>query len=69
MSDYLDPNLYYEISEVLAKFYPYSIDDILTEIECYKSVDIVLKGIKLALERNISLNTACYLCYLESLSQ
>jgi hypothetical protein len=61
MNKYLDPNLYYEISEVISKFYPYSVEDIDNEIQTYKSVDIVLRGIRLALEQNISLYNACYL--------
>jgi hypothetical protein len=61
MNKHLDPNLYYEVSEVISKFYPYSVEDINNEIQTYKSVDIVLSGIKLALEQNISLETACYL--------
>jgi hypothetical protein len=61
MNKYLDPNLYYEISEVISKFYPYSAEDINNEIQTYKSVDIVLRGIRLALEQNIDLGSACLL--------
>ena len=61
MNKYLDPNLYYEIAEVISKFYPYSVEAINNEIQTYKSIDIVLKGIRLALEKNIDLGNACYL--------
>ena len=61
MNKYLDPNLYYEIAEVISKFYPYSVEAINNEIQTHKSIDIVLKGIRLALEKNIDLGNACYL--------
>lgn len=61
MNKYIDPNLYYEISEVISKFYPYSVEDINNELRVYKSIDTVLKGIIMALEQNISLTNACYL--------
>jgi hypothetical protein len=61
MNKYLGPNLYYEISECISKFYPYSAEDINNEIETHKSVDIVLRGIRLALEQNIDLESACLL--------
>ena len=61
MNKYLDPNLYYEIAEVISKFYPYSVEAINNEIQTYKSIDIVLKGIRLASEKNIDLGNACYL--------
>jgi len=61
MNKYLDSNLYYEISEVISKFYPYSVEDICKEIEEYKSIDMVLRGIKLALAQNIDLGSACLL--------
>jgi len=55
------PNLLDDISKDLTKYFPYSAEDIFIELNRYKSVDVVLKGIILALEQNISLIEACYL--------
>jgi len=60
VNKYLDQNLYYEISAVISKFYPYSIEDICREVEEYKSVDVVLNGIKVSLEQNVSLEHGCH---------
>lgn len=61
MNKYLTLNSMWEIAEVLSKFYPYPVLDIFTEIKLHDSVDIAIKGIKLSLEKNISLTEACYL--------
>ena len=60
MNKYLTLNLLDDISKDLAKYFHYSAEDIFMELEYYKSVDIVLRGLILALEQNISLIDACY---------
>ena len=60
MNKYLTLNLLDDISKDLSKYFPYSAEDIFMELELYKSVDVVIRGIILALEQNICLIDACY---------
>lgn len=54
MNKYLTLNLLDDISKDLAKYFPYSAEEIFIELNRYKSVDIVLRGIISSLEQNIS---------------
>jgi len=56
----LDKDLRFSIAKALSKHFPYSAVEIDFELEAYKSVDIVLEGLKCSLEYNISLPRACF---------
>jgi len=52
------------IAKLLAKYYPYSQEDIYNQLKKYDSIDLVMNGMNDSLEYGISLERSCYESYL-----